>query len=323
MRADRLISLLMLLQNRGTMTAKSLAGELEVSERTVYRDIEALSTAGVPVYTECGPGGGCSLLESYRTNLTGLTADEVQALFMLSIPAPLTQLGFSQELKAALLKLTAALPASHRQEEERIRQRVHLDSSWWNQSEETAPHLQVVQQAAWQDRKLRICYQLEFGAQVERVVAPYGIVAKAAVWFLVGARPGQVRVYRVSRIREAEILDEPFERPADFDLADFWKSWCAGYEEESRPSYPVVARVAAGFLGCLPHFFGESIRAVIESAGPADADGRVSLTLPFQSLEAARDRLLGFGRAVEVLEPPALRRSMQDFAKQIASVYAA
>lgn len=161
----------------------------------------------------------------------------------------------------------------------------------------------------------------EFGAQVERVVAPYGIVAKAAVWFLVGARPGQIRVYRASRIREAEMLDEPFERPVDFNLAVFWKEWCAVYEAENQPSYLVTARVSPEFLGYLPHIFGESIRAVIEQASPPDAAGWVTLILPFQSLEAARDRLLGFGRAVEVLEPLALRKSMQDFAGQIASVY--
>lgn len=334
MRADRLISLLMLLQTRGTLTARELAGELEVSERTIYRDIEALSVSGVPVYAERGPGGGCALVESYRTNLTGMNTDEVRALFMLSIPllitpSPLAQLGLGQDLKAALLKLTAALPAAHRREEERIRQRIHLDSSWWNQAEEPAPHLHTIQQAVWADRMLRIVYQLEFSARVERVVAPYGIVAKAAVWYLVGARPGQVRVYRVSQVHEAEILEEPFTRPADFDLGAFWTDWCAGYEASSRPAYPVTARVAAGFLPFLPHFFGEGIREVITLArklaasqsGEPDDPGWVTLTLPFQSLETARDRLLGFGRAVEVLEPLALRKSLQDYAEQISALY--
>src|SRR5512136_703550 len=136
MRADRLLSLLMLLQARGRMTAQELAAELEVSERTIYRDINALSASGVPVYAESGPGGGCALLDSYRTNLTGLDQDEVRALFMLSIPAPLDQLGVSQELRTALLKLSAALPDTRRGDEERTRQRIHLDSTWWFQPEE-------------------------------------------------------------------------------------------------------------------------------------------------------------------------------------------
>jgi predicted DNA-binding transcriptional regulator YafY len=141
MRADRLISLLMFLQTRGRMTAQELAKELEVSERTVYRDIKALSTAGVPIYTMRGPGGGCALLDSYRTDLTGLTDDEVRALFMLSIPAPLAELGVSQELEAALLKLSAALPAARRYEENRVRQRILLDSIPWFHPHEPVPHL--------------------------------------------------------------------------------------------------------------------------------------------------------------------------------------
>src|SRR5512147_2861952 len=153
MRADRLLSLLMLLQARGRMTAQELARELEVSERTIYRDINALSASGVPVYAESGPGGGCALLDSYRTNLTGLTADEARALFMLSIPAPLDQLGVGQELRAALLKLSAALPSSRRPDEERARQRIHIDSLAWFQGEDPVPHLHTLQQAVWQDRR--------------------------------------------------------------------------------------------------------------------------------------------------------------------------
>ena len=147
MRADRLLSILLLLQARGRMTAHQLAQELEVSVRTIYRDIDALSTAGVPVYAERGPGGGCELIDSYRTSLTGLNKDEVHALFMLSIPAPLDELGVSQELKTALRKLAAALPAARRQDEERVRQRITLDWTGWNQPADPVPHLQTIQQA--------------------------------------------------------------------------------------------------------------------------------------------------------------------------------
>lgn len=184
MRADRLISLLMLLQVRGQMTARELAKELEVSERTVYRDIEALSFAGVPVYGEPGPDGGYALVDRYRTNLTGLTEGEVRALFMLSIPAPLSDLGMSQELRTALLKLTAALPAARRHDETWIRQRFHLDATWWQQGEGHVPHLKTIHQAVWQDCKLYVVYRPLFSVEIERLVLPYGLVAKAGTWYV-------------------------------------------------------------------------------------------------------------------------------------------
>jgi predicted DNA-binding transcriptional regulator YafY len=320
-RAYRLLSLLMLLQTRGRLTAQELADELEVSERTIYRDLQALSTAGVPVYAERGPGGGCSLLESYRTNLTGLTPQEARALFMLNIPAPLDQLGVSQELKTALLKLSAALPASRRGEEERSRQRIHLDSSWWFQADEAVPCLPSIQQALWQDRKLRLTHRADFGTQVLQIVAPYGLVAKASVWYLVYAHPaGDVRALQVSRVVEAVLLDEAFQRPPDFDLADFWKGWCAEFEE-GRNRYMTTVRVAPKLITQLPYYFGEDIRDLLAQASPPDAEGWINLTLPFESLSAARARILGFGRAVEVLEPVALRKSVIDFAEQIAAFY--
>lgn len=320
MRADRLLSLLMLLQARGRMTAEKLAQELEVSVRTIYRDIDALSVAGVPVYAERGIGGGFALLDSYRTTLTGLTHDEVRALFMLSIPAPLTELGVSQELRAALLKLAAALPATRRREEERVRQRIHLDSVWWFQSEEPVPHLQTIQQAVWQDHKLYLTYRLPFETQVQRLVDPYGLVAKAGVWYLVYCRDDHLRAIRVSRVLAAHIADECFERPAGFDLATFWLGWCAAYEE-NRPYYPVKVRVAPNLVPVLPQCFDDDVREMIANAGSPDSGGWVTLTLPFETLEAARARILGFGRAVEVLEPEVLRKSVIDFATQIVDFY--
>jgi predicted DNA-binding transcriptional regulator YafY len=326
MRADRLLSILMLLQSRGRMTAGELAGEVEVSERTIYRDLDALSAAGVPVYAERGPGGGCALLDSYRTTLTGLTQDEVRALFMLSIPAPLAELGVDQELKMALLKLSAALPATRRHDEERARQRIHLDSSGWFETRELVPHLQTLQRAVWEDRKLHLTYRLRFEARAEWLVAPYGLVAKANVWHLVCAREGHLRVYRVSQVLEAGISDESFERPDDFDLAAFWQAWCAEVEE-NRPYYPVVVRVAPDLVPWLPSTFGEPIREEMARSQRAegdspDAQGWIRVTLPFESLPEARERLLGFGGAVEILEPVALRESVVDFGRQIVSRYA-
>jgi predicted DNA-binding transcriptional regulator YafY len=324
MRADRLLSLLMLLQARGRMTAQDLARELEVSERTIYRDINALSASGVPVYAESGPGGGCALLDRYRTNLTGLTADEVRALFMLSIPAPLEQLGVTQELKAALLKLSAALPEARRHDEERIRQRVYLDSTNWFQGEDAAPHLQTIYRAVWDDRMVAITLRVRFGAflqtQIEQVIAPYGLVAKAGVWHIVAARDDQRRVYRAADVIEARLLNETFTRHAAFDLVEFWQAWCDDGMEQSRPRYEVTLRLAPQFAPQAHHYLGEKVRAAIEQAAP-DGQGRIQIVVPFESLEEARARCLSLGGAVEVREPEALRLSVIDYAEQIRGVY--
>ncbi len=319
MRADRLISLLMLLQTRGRMTAQALAQELEVSERTIYRDIDALCTAGVPIYGEAGLDGGYALLDSYRTNLTGLSEAEVRALFMLSVPAPLAELGVSRELKSALLKLTAALPAARRPHEEYVRQRFYLDSAGWQRDEEAVPHLKAIHQAVWQDRKLHLTVRT-YSFQGENLVDPYGLVVKAGAWYLVCAAHGRIRVYRISYLVDARLSDEKFERPADFDLAAYWQASCAE-QEQNRSTYSVTVRVAPDFVPVLPRYFGNSIREKIARAQPPDAEGWITLELAFESLEAARDRLLDFGRGVEVLEPYALRRSLWDVAEQIVALY--
>ncbi len=319
MRADRLLSFLMLLQTRGRMTAHDLAAELEVSERTIYRDLTALSASGVPVYAERGPGGGVALIEEYRTTLTGLTPDEARALFMMSVPAPLMQLGVGQEFKAAMLKLSAALPDSQRSEEGRARQRIHLDSSWWFQSGDAVPCLLVIQQAVWNDRKLRMKYRSNFSAEVEQAVVPYGLVAKANLWHLVYGWENVLRVVCISQVVEAEVLAEAFVRPADFDLARFWENWCAEYEM-NRPSYPVRVRVSPALLPHLPNAFGDRAD-LLTQASPPDDEGWVTLTLPFEDIHSARGHILGFGRAVEVLEPEALRKSVVDFAEQIVGFY--
>jgi len=320
MRADRLLSILMLLQTKGRMTAQNLAYELEVSDRTIYRDMDALSAAGVPVYAERGPGGGCALMDNYRTNLTGLTEAEVQALFMLSIPSPLAKLGVSQELKAALLKLTAALPATHQANGEKVRQRIHLDSSWWFQSEEPAPHLQKVQKAVWEDRKLKLSYRLKVGGQIERMIEPYGLIAKAGIWYVLYARDGRFRILRISEILDAQLTDESFHRSSDFDLEKCWEECCQDYEH-NQPIYSVKVLVDRKFLKLLPHYFGDPMHEKIKEATSSNTSDWVELFLNFRSLEHARNRILGFGRAIKVLEPEALRLSILDYATQVVDVY--
>jgi predicted DNA-binding transcriptional regulator YafY len=320
MRADRLLSLLMLIQTRGRITAQQLADELEVSVRTIYRDLDALSAAGIPVYADRGPGGGCALVDNYRTTLTGMTEDEVRALFMLSIPTPLAQLGVSQELKAALLKLSAALPTSQQRSEVEVRQRIYLDSTWWFQSEEPTPFLANAHQAVWEDRKLLLTYLLRFKGEIQRLVEPLGLVAKAGIWYLLFRRDGRFRILRISEILDAKLTSESFTRSPDFNLQECWNNCCEEYEK-NRPFYPVLVRVAPNFVHYLPLYFGDPIREKIKQAGQPDDEGWIELTLPFETLQAARDRILGFGRAVEVLEPEALRRSVIDYAKQIVEFY--
>ncbi len=243
MRADRLLSILLLLQSKGRMTAHDLAIQLEVSERTIYRDLEALGIAGVPVYTERGPGGGYELIDGYQTRLTGLTESEARALFLAHLTTPLADLGLDQALDQAMLKLTAALPLPSRDSAEQMRQRVHFDASWWYHSDTPTTALQTIQEAIWQDRILCLRYQEDDGAQTELRIEPYGLVAKASVWYLVGAFTYQIRVLRVSRIQDTNVLAEGFQRPADFDLARFWSTYCA--EVEAHPGqYAVPLRLA-------------------------------------------------------------------------------
>jgi len=299
------------------MSAKKLAEELEVSERTIYRDIEALSTSGIPIYGEPGPNGGYALLDNYHTRLTGLTDKEVRALFILSIPEPLMELGVGQELKTALLKLSAALPEEYIHTEKHIRQRFYLDSTWWQQAKEPVPHLRTIHRAVLEDKKLYLTYQLPFLGELEQLVAPYGLVAKAGVWYLVYSVHGSIRTHRVPSLLDVRISEESFERPADFDLAAFWEKWCAG-QEINLSFYTALVRVTPDFIPVLHRYFGDINIADTE---PADSKGRITVELLFESIEAARERILGFGRGVEVLEPQALRRSVLDYAEQIVSLY--
>jgi len=310
----------MLIQSRGQMTAQELASELEVSERTIYRDITALSASGVPVYASRGPGGGVRLIEEYRTTLTGLTPGETRALFMLSIPAPLTQLGMGETFKGALLKLSASLPDTRRADEARTRQRILLDSSWWFQSEQQVPCLQTIQQALWQDRRLKIKVRWDFfNTEFEQDAEPYGLVAKANIWYLVYGRGGNPHVIRVSQILEAEITPEGFTRPPEFLLEAFWEKWCRDYE--SQPPFCARVRVAPEALPMLAEYVGDRARGQLHPLSSPDPNGWVTLDLPFESFIAARSRLLGLGCAVEVLEPQSLRRSLIDFAEQIVGFY--
>jgi predicted DNA-binding transcriptional regulator YafY len=322
MRADRLLSILLLLQAEGRKTARALADTLEVSERTIYRDMEALSMAGIPVYGESGPDGGYALLEPYRTDLTGLSEGEARALFVLATQAPLDALGMGVPLKGALVKLSAAISGRHRADELRVRQRFYLDAAGWRQGDERSPRLRLLETAVWQDRWVALRFRFgPLAAEVEVQAAPYALVAKGGIWYLVhgaardypGSDPAAPRVMRVADLTGVQVLQAGFTRPADFDLPAFWHAWCAEHEA-AQSLYQVRARVAPALLRQLAATPAEDV------PGP-DADGWIVVTLAFGSLEAARSRLLSYGGAVEVLAPRALRLSMQDYAGQIAGLY--
>lgn len=320
MRADRLLSILMLLQIRGHMTAHELAERLEVSERTIYRDIEALSVAGIPVYAERGPGGGCMLAEGYRTNLTGLTEAEVRTLFLPGMSAPLADLGVSKALEAGMLKLLATLPSAQRRDVEHARQRLYMDAVGWFHSNEAVPFLQTLQEAVWRDHKVQITYRKKNGEITERIIDPLGLVAKAGIWYLVAVSHGDLRVFRVSRVREAILTDEPCQRPPDFDLETYWAAWSAELQTQS-PSYPIKVRISPAFVPILPQVLGETVHDLIEQADPPDEEGWITMPLVFSSFERARSSILGFGTMVEVLEPLELRQSVITFARGIVQFY--
>ncbi|MGO8946212.1 MAG: helix-turn-helix transcriptional regulator [Ktedonobacterales bacterium] len=322
MRADRLLSLLLLLENRGRMTASELAQRLEVSERTIYRDITALGTAGIPVYAERGPGGGCRLVEGYHTDLTGFTEEEVRTLFLSGAPGLLNDLGLSTALEVAALKLIAALPAAYRQRVQQARQRIHVDPVSWSPYDEAVPNLAALQQAVLEEKRLRLLYRKGNGEVVERIVDPLGLVAKATVWYLVCRYidpAGQLRVFRVSRVLEVMFQGEASERPIDFDLAEYWQSWSREFSA-MLPQYEVRVRIEPPAVPVVVSILGDGMARRIEGA-TKEKDGAIYVSLTYDSLEHARSRLLSVGTLLEVVEPPELRESIMDCASRIISFY--
>jgi predicted DNA-binding transcriptional regulator YafY len=319
MRAARLISLLMLLQARGRLTAAELAAELEVTPRTIYRDIDALSAAGVPVFTERGPHGGCSLLESYRTTLTGLNTDEVRALFAMLLPGVAADLGGDQARRSARRKLLAALPAGVRPTADALSQRIHLDPDDWLQPAEAIPFLPLLQDALWQERRVRMTYRRGDGTWVQRLIDPYGLVAKGATWYCVAAAQRRVLSFRVSRIRDATLTEGRFQRPASFDLAAYWREWAGTLEKQLR-RYEVTLGVPPAGVNHLVHLFGEGIATLAEAAPLRD--NQLLLTLQFASADDATRRLLPLPETITVLAPAGLRRSLHRAALAVARRYA-
>lgn len=317
MRADRLISILLLLQIHRRLTSHELAERLEVSERTIHRDMEALSIAGIPVFSERGTGGGWSLIEGYRSNLTGLSEAEVQALFLSRPAGLLNDLGLDKASEAGMIKLQASLPLLHQREASVAQERIHIDLTGWNNTKESVPMLPTLLEAVWHERKLAITYHRGECDAVERTLDPLGLVAKGSAWYLVAGIEDTIRSYRVSRVLSAEVLNEASERPAGFDLAAYWKQSAVEFKDKF-PRYEVTLRVHPEFVPFL-YLVGRFSR--VEKIEEPDADGWRKAVIVFQVEEAAVQGVLSLGANVEILEPPELRTKIIEEAESIVAFY--
>jgi predicted DNA-binding transcriptional regulator YafY len=319
-RASRLVTLLFTLQRRRAATAAELARELEVSERTVYRDVAALTAAGVPLWTEPGRGGGIRLVEGWRTRLDGMTAQEAAAIFAVGAPQVLSELGMSTALAGAQAKLLATLPAELQEHAITVAERFHLDAPGWFHTPQQVTQLAAVAEAVWEQQRLRISYRRRSDT-VERTIDPLGLVLKAGTWYVAARSVSGVRIdtarsgdavltYRVDRIATAEPTGERFDRPDGFDLAEWWAGAASRFESQMLRA---TVRLRLGPLGLrhLRHVTDHdaALRAVAH-AGPPDAEGWREVELDVENIEVASGQLVALGGEVEALDPPELRAAL-------------
>jgi predicted DNA-binding transcriptional regulator YafY len=324
-RASRLLSLVLLLQNRGRMSASRLADELGVTPRTIYRDVDALAAAGVPIYAEDGPGGGYQLMEGYRTRLTGLTAQEAESLFLTGMPQPAAELGLGAQVAAAELKLMAALPSSYREASERIRQRFHLDAPGWYRQPDAVPHLIAVAEALWRDQEIEVRYRrwAPTPAVVTRRLRPLGLVLKAGVWYLVAAGDREPRTYRISAIEETRALERTFARPRDFDLPRFWREHVEHYEEAESADVAEI-RISTAGVAALPDVLGpRAAQLALRTLSAPDEEGWRRARIPLESVPHAAAGLLRLGADVAALAPVELVEHMAATIHAMSSLYPA
>ncbi|CCE07881.1 conserved hypothetical protein [Bradyrhizobium sp. STM 3843] len=320
MRASRLLSILTTLQARGRATAPELAEACEVSVRTIYRDVDALAAAGIPVYAERGSEGGFRLLDGYRVRLNGLSPTEADALFMAGLPGPAAALGLDGAMNAAQAKLVAALPASLRPNARRMQARFHLDAPAWFGEAEEPQHLRMIADALLADRVIDIRYQ-SWRAEKRRRLAPLGLVLKSGSWYLAGQIDGTVRTYRVARILDCSARDETFAPPSDFDLAAYWHTATERLEAELHPNEAKV-RLSPRGVRLLEVVSQPYVRARTRISETADADGWRIATIPIgMTAWHAATELLRFGPDAEVLEPAGLRDMMAELARAMAERY--
>ncbi|MGW6570356.1 helix-turn-helix transcriptional regulator [Streptomyces sp. NPDC054975] len=319
MRAARLIKMVLLLQSRPSMTAAELAAELEVSERTITRDALALSEAGVPVYADRGRAGGYRLIGGYRTRLTGLARGEAEALFLSGLPGALRDMGLEDAASAARLKVSAALLPSLRDAPESAAQRFLLDAPGWYQEPETPDLLPPIAEAVWDDRMVLARYRRGDG-EVERELAPYGLVLKAGVWYLCARSGAALRTYRVDRFTAVALTEERFVRDEEFDLPGFWAERAAEFAR-SLLRAEVVLRLSAAGARRLPYVTDRAAAEEALAGGTTDAEGWTRATLLVENEEVAFGQLLALGPELEVLAPESLRARFVAAARGLAALY--
>jgi predicted DNA-binding transcriptional regulator YafY len=321
MRASRLLSLLLLLQTRGRMTAQQLADELEVSIRTIYRDVEALGAAGVPVYGDAGHAGGYQLLGGYRTRLTGLTATEAETLFLSGLPGPAAELGLGSVLAAATLKLRAALPASLRENADRLSERFYLDAPGWYRRTEEVPYLPVVASAVWDRRVIEVTYsRWREPAEVARRLEPHGLVLKAGTWYVVARCAGAMRTYRIDQILRAAGRDDGFIPEPGFDLAAYWQAYLAEFHQRLHTGHAVV-RLSPDGVQRMRHLLPAAVTEAVTAAGTRDADGWTRARVPIESASQALSCFLRLGADLEIVAPAALRAEAAGTVAAMAALY--
>lgn len=320
MRASRLLTILMLLQSRGRMSAEALAAELEVSVRTVYRDVDQLSASGVPIYAEIGRNGGFALLDGWRTRLTGLTPPEAKALFLAGLPGPAAELGLGDAMADAELKLLAALPADWQDEARRVSSRFHLDPRGWFQEAATVAALRTIADAVWSERQIAVTYE-SWTKVAERVLDPLGLVLKSGLWYLVARSGEKIRTYRLEAIRALTVTDVTFQRPDRFDLAAYWAESTTQFEKDV---YIGTAQIRASPTGLtrLKELNATYRRAIEGAAAAPAADGWTHVALPIEETAWTARLLTRIGAEMEVLSPPELRAAMGEIARRMAALYA-
>ncbi len=317
MRASRLLSILILLQLRVRLTAEALADEFEVSVRTIYRDIDALSAAGIPVYGDRGPGGGFQLLDGYRTKLTGLTPSDAEAMVMIGLPGPAAALGLGDEAKRALGRMMASLSATGSAAAGRFAERFHVDPVDWYQADEPVRHLPAIARAVLDEKRIAMRYESWRGLR-DWTVAPLGLVLKGGAWYLVAEAKGGPLTFRISNIIALQALDEQFVRPEGFDLPVWWRSSLERFEAELRPNVATLRASPEGLRRLAE--LGAYARDAVTAGGPVDERGWVTITLRVEREDRAALVLLGIGPEIEVVAPSALRAQMLVYARSIAGL---
>jgi predicted DNA-binding transcriptional regulator YafY len=317
MRADRLLSLLIELQIKGLTTAEALARRFEVSRRTIYRDVDALSMIGIPVYADRGPGGGIRLVDGYRTRLTGMSQSETEALMLVGLAAPAADLGLAEHAASARLKLLAALPPGSTDAALRVGERFYLDPVDWYRRATPPPLLALVSRSVWRGQRLSMDYE-SWEARRRHTVDPLGLVMKAGAWYMVARSAAKIRIYRVDKIREATMLDGSFAWPRGFNLAAHWQSEVARFEASLRVERATL-RVAPQALSRIAELGADISEAILDST--PDASGHRVAVVPIESIDHAAPRLLAFYDRIEVLKPARLRNRIATLAARVTALY--